>query len=198
MKKSYWFLILFNLAYIIGFTIYYVSIKNYEFLLYIAVLLVLFVLVAVTQKKTKFDYFILWALSIWGLMHMMGGGVLVNGETLYRYHIIDLYQGPDPELVILKFDQFVHFYLYVIVSMVLFHLLGFVVKKGLPSLYLAFFAVLGSVGIGGMNEIIEFTALVLFEKTGVGGFYNISLDLVFNFLGALVGGFIAHFRRTFD
>lgn len=59
-------LIIFNAIYIIGAAIYYISRQNYEFLLYIAVLVILFVLVAGTYKKTRFDYLILWMLSVWG------------------------------------------------------------------------------------------------------------------------------------
>ena len=36
LRNGEWFLILFNLAYVIAFATYYISIKNYEFLWYIA------------------------------------------------------------------------------------------------------------------------------------------------------------------
>ena len=118
-----------------------------------------------------------------------------KGQNLYRYVIFNIYQGVDPEFIILKFDQFVHFYLYVIVTIVLIHLLSYVVKKGTPSYRLAFFAILGSIGIGALNEIIEFSTVIFFGKTGVGGYFNNSLDLVFNALGAVLGAFIAHWQR---
>ena len=53
---------------------------------------------------------------------------------------------------------------------------------------LIFFAVLASLGIGLLNEILEFT-MVVFADAGdaVGGYYNTALDLVFNFIGAVLG-----------
>jgi putative membrane protein len=39
-------------------------------------------------------------------------------------------------------------------------------------------------GLGALNEIVEFAAVVASPSTGVGGYYNTALDLVFNGLGA--------------
>src|SRR3989344_8190539 len=121
LRKGEWFLMIFNLAYIIGFGAYYISIKNYEFLWYVGVLVFFFLLIGLTLHRSKFDYLVLWGLSLWGLMHMAGGGVLVDGEVLYRLKLIPIIENTN--YLILKYDQFVHFYLYVIVSMAAFHLL---------------------------------------------------------------------------
>lgn len=48
------------------------------------------------------------------------------------------------------------------------------------------FPVLGAMGLGAVNEIIEFIAVVVFPNTNVGGYINTALDLVFNALGAIV------------
>lgn len=40
-------------------------------------------------------------------------------------------------------------------------------------------------GFGAINEIVEFLAVVALPETGVGGYANTLLDLVFNFVGAL-------------
>jgi hypothetical protein len=45
---------------------------------------------------------------------------------------------------------------------------------------------MAGLGAGALNEIIEFAATVIFPDTGVGGYVNNSLDLVFNLLGAVV------------
>ena len=133
MRKGYLALIVFNLIYIIGFTIYYLSIKNYEFMIYIGVLVALFVLVCAIQRRVKFDYTILWMLSIWGLLHMAGGGVQWPGdEVLYSWVPYEFYNGGDAlgEFVILKFDQVLHFYVYFIMSFILVHLLHGKMKCG--------------------------------------------------------------------
>ncbi|PIN89014.1 DUF2238 domain-containing protein, partial [Candidatus Pacearchaeota archaeon CG10_big_fil_rev_8_21_14_0_10_34_76] len=171
-----------------------ISKQNYEFLLYIAVLVILFVLVAGTYKKTRFDYLILWMLSVWGLFHMLGGSIMVGGEVLYRYHVLNIFQGVDAEFFILKFDQVLHFYIYFVMSFVMFHLINLAGKGKMNSKAISFFAILASSGVGALNEIVEFGAVVFLGQTGVGGYYNTALDLVFNFVGAFVGGILAVFR----
>jgi putative membrane protein len=44
---------------------------------------------------------------------------------------------------------------------------------------------LASIGIGALNEVIEFSVVVLFTS-GVGDYFNNALDLVFNAAGALI------------
>lgn len=184
IKRGEWLLLLFNLVYVIGFTIYYISIKNYEFLVYIGVLVALFVLVAGTLRKTGFSYALLWGLSLWGLMHMAGGGVRINGATLYSLKLIPIMETS--EYFILRFDQFVHAYLYFVMVFVIYQLLKDKIKPSLNKRVFYAVLLLVSVGVGAGNEIVEFSTVLFFEKTGVGGYYNNSWDLVFNALGALI------------
>ena len=185
-----WILVIFNLAYILGFTIYYVSIQNYEFLIYIGVLVAVALLVLLTLKKTKLDYLALWGLSIWGLLHMMGGGVRINGESLYRLRIVEILdRGGD--FFILKMDQVIHFYGFLVAAIVVFQLLAphfKVNERGRLAMFLAF---IGSMGLGALNEVVEFIAFISLSKTGVGDLYNTGLDLIFNMFGAFIGSIIA-------
>ncbi len=187
-RVNNWILIVFNLAYILGFTFYYLAKQNYEFMLYIAVLVILFVLVFFVQNKVKFSYTILWMLTIWGFLHMLGGGVRVGDSVLYRWIPIELYNAHDAtgEFVILKFDQILHFYIYFVMSFVLAHLLFKKIGKVNPIYFYGVIA-LASMGLSVLNELIEFGAVVFLGNTGVGGYYNTLLDLVFNTLGAVVG-----------
>jgi len=193
IKKHEWLLLIFNLLYIIPFTIYYIFIKNYEFLIYIAVLVILFFLIIGFQRKIKFDNFILWGVSIWGLLHMAGGGVKIGEGVLYGLHLIPIWMTEN--FFILRYDQFVHFYLYVFMSLIIFHLLKPSFSKKANNFLVYLFVLTASVGVGAFNEIIEFSTVLFFENTGVGGYYNTAWDLVFNTLGALLGVLIAHFRR---
>ena len=192
IKKGEWFLILFNLLYIIPFTIYYININNFEFLGYIAILVAIFLFIAGTLRKTRFDYFILWGLSIWGLLHMAGGGVRFNGNVLYALELIPIWVTEN--FFILKYDQFVHFYLYVIVAIAVFYLLRRQLKNGANYKFIYLVSALSSVGIGGLNEIAEFIMVLTLANTGVGGYYNTAWDLVFNTGGAILGVVIAHFK----
>ena len=47
-------------------------------------------------------------------------------------------------------------------------------------------AILGAIGLGAVNEIIEFISVLLFPGNGVGGYVNNAIDLVFNTLGAVI------------
>ncbi len=44
---------------------------------------------------------------------------------------------------------------------------------------------LGAMGLGAVNEMVEFTAVLIVPDTNVGGYSNTALDLVFNAIGAV-------------
>lgn len=193
IKRGEWLLILFNLAYIIGFTIYYVGIRNFEFLWYIFIMVLFFAIVFVFQRKINFSYMVLWLLSIWGLLHMIGGGVIARGEVMYRFEIIPLWVTEN--FYILKYDQFVHAYLYFVMVFVIWHLLKGNLNKNLNNWIVYPALALISIGIGALNEVAEFTAVLAFAETGVGGYYNTAWDIVFNSLGAILGVIFLHFVK---
>lgn len=188
LKPSEWGVLVFTLAYVVGFGIWFVAIGNTEFLWYIATLLFFVALIGATIRKTLFPPLILWALSIWGLAHMAGGGVRVDGSVLYALQLVPI--ATDGELTLLKYDQLVHFYGFGTTALLLWHLLQrhFPVLRGTATIYC--FAVLGSMGLGCLNELIEFAAVLAIPNTNVGGYYNTALDLLFNSLGALTAAIL--------
>lgn len=176
-------IVLFTLAYVLGFGVFFLTQGNYEFIWYIIVLVGFASLIALTFQKTQFPFWILGALSLWGLLHMAGGGIKVGGDVLYAYQLFDLYVGSTSDFQMLKFDQVVHAYGFAITAATL----HFLIHRSAPSLN-AFgrvtLAALAAMGLGSLNEIVEFMAVLGLSETGVGGYYNTSLDLVFNALGA--------------
>ncbi len=125
---------------------------------------------------------------------MAGGGVPVNGSVLYSYVLLPL--AGNGELVLLKYDQIVHFYGFGVATLVLWHVLrrNFPALDGTKTIYA--FAILGGMGLGVLNELIEFTAVLVFPDTNVGGYFNTALDLVFNTLGAITAAVLASFLTT--
>jgi len=183
IKPYEWAVLGVTLGYTAVFGAVFMSAGNSEFLWYIVTLLILVALVALGQRKAEFPAAILWALSLWGFIHMAGGGVPVGDSVLYAHVVLPIYGSG--EFVFLKYDQIVHFYGFGITAWVLWHLLHrhFPVMIGSASLIV--FPVLGAMGLGAVNEIIEFIAVVVFPNTNVGGHVNTALDLVFNGAGAI-------------
>ncbi len=195
-KKHLWAIVIFNLIYILGFLFYYLSIGNYEFVVYIAVLLILALIVLFTLKYSKLDSFALWGLSIWGLLHMLGGGLRINGGSLYSFHLINIVDKGG-QFFILKTDQAIHFYGFAITAIIVYQLLLPALRSGaIQKKKAIFLAWIGSMGLGAFNEVIEFIAFISLANTGVGDVYNTGLDLIFNMLGAFAGVLIASWKYS--
>ncbi|MBP6924173.1 MAG: DUF2238 domain-containing protein [Candidatus Pacebacteria bacterium] len=186
MKDSTsWALWIFNATYLFWGGAFFLQDLNIEFVIYVAVIIVIIGGVLLTAHKTLFPPWQLWLLSVWGLMHVLGGAVAVDGGVLFGYRIypfLDL--GGD--FYVLKYDQIVHAYLYGVVAVMAYHLLrkSFSIKK--YSLLVALFAIMTSVGVSALNEIMEFLIAVTVERNGVGGYENAMLDLIFNLSGAII------------
>jgi putative membrane protein len=196
LRLSEWGVLVFTVLYVTGFGLYFVAIGNREFLWYVATLVFFMALITATLKASRFPPAILWALALWGLAHMAGGGLRVGDGVLYAYQVLPI--AGDGEMTLLKFDQVVHFYGFAVTTFVLWHLLRrhFPALAGSKTLYV--YPALGSMGLGALNEIIEFVAVVSFPETGVGGYYNTALDLVFNGLGACAAAALIFLRGRFD
>jgi putative membrane protein len=184
-------LIGFAAAYIVGFSAYYIAIKNFEFLWYVAVLVFFFILILATLNRSGFDRPILWGLAIWGFLHMAGGGVRVGDGVLYALELIPIAGSGDA--YVLKFDQVVHAFGFAVATLVVFHLLRPYLGERVNWKIVYPIIALGGMGLGVVNEIVEFVAVVIFPETGVGGYYNTALDLVFNTIGAVLATVFIHF-----
>lgn len=197
LTKQQWAVLLSSLAYIIPFTIYYVAIRDYEFLWYIGVLLGFLLLILFTVSRTGFTPIILWALSLWGFLHMAGGGIPVGDSVLYGYTLIDIYSDGG-EFSILKYDQVVHAFGFAVATIVAHHVMRPRWQHGESKKLLYVGAALAGMGLGSLNEIVEFIAVLAAPETGVGGYYNTALDLVFNTIGAtLAACFLAWRNREY-
>ena len=179
------YLILFTALYLLFGGIYFLRDFNSEFVVYIGVIVAIFTGVLLTLRTTKFPVWMLWLLSLWGLMHVLGGLVQTPDGVLFAYRIYPFFDGGG-EFYILKYDQVVHGYLYGLVAVMAYHVIRNIFgATGYHTLvFLA--SVLISVGVSGMNEIMEFFITVTFPDNGVGGYHNTMLDMVFNFSGACV------------
>lgn len=186
MRKP--FLFAYTLAAILG--IWSLIDQNYEFLIYAIISLALVTLIYLGGRKFTFSPALLWGFNLWLLLHILGGLWQVNDGVLYSLVLIDIVGEP---YSILKYDQLVHAYCYFIIALLLWRV---VAAAGLdaPRWLLAVLTVLAANGVGGINEIVEFSATVLVPNTNVGGYENTAIDLVANLLGACLA--IPFFKET--
>jgi len=193
-KIQRWILIL-TLAYVIGFGIYYIMAKNYEFMWYLVIMFIIIGLVIKLHSKFKFSTGLLAGASIWGLMHMAGGSLKFGGKALYSNMVIDFNIVEFAGTPIFKFDQLAHFYCYIVVTLILFYIFKDYLKRGRSKIGVSALLVLAAMGVGALNEILEFLPVLLLEETGVGDYYNTMWDIVFNTFGAIVAVIYLNFKK---
>lgn len=173
---------IFNAVYLVLGGLYFLQDLNLEFVIYVAVIIAIVGGVLLTTSYTKFPHWLLWLLSFWGLFHVLGGAVQIDGGVLFGYRIYPLLDlGGD--FYILKYDQVVHMYLYGVVALMAHHLLRSVLAIKAHTKLVVLFSIMASVGVSVLNEIMEFIISLNMEN-GVGGYENTMLDLIFNLSGA--------------
>lgn len=160
---------------------------NREFLLYLGVMLVLMPAVAWLHARIGLHDATLWGLSLWGLAHLAGGLMTIPADwphedapVLYGWWIV-----PGR----LKYDQVVHACGFAISTWICWQGLAAALRsRGLdprPTLGLLTITALAGMGLGAVNEVVEFAAVLTIPHTNVGGYVNTGWDLVANAVGSL-------------
>jgi hypothetical protein len=182
--RTEWGVAIFTCVYVAGFTLWFIAIGNHEFIVYVLTMLGLIALVGLSLRSAAYPPAMLWALSVWGLAHMAGGGVRLDDSVLYNLQLVPIVVTEN--IFILKYDQLVHAFGFGVTAWLLWHLLvrHYPATRGHATAFV--YPVLAAMGLGALNEMIEFSAVVFVPDTNVGGYYNTALDLVFNATGALV------------
>ncbi len=120
--------------------------------------------------------------STWLFLHLGGGAFHINGQRWYDTILIDIVGEP---YHILKYDQALHTFCYFVITLFIYAIVRHISKEKANPLAICLITAFASMGISAMNEIIEFSAVVVFNSSGVGGYYNNALDLVFNLAGVI-------------
>lgn len=163
---------------------------NREFLFYGVVMLALIGLVLWLDSRVRLATPLLWGLGVWGLAHMLGGTLKIpeswadpgTSGTLYNLRV-------HPDLP--KYDQVVHAYGFLLSSLCGWRAL-YVASRGVlnPSFGVLMAIVCIGMGLGAINEVIEFIATRIMPETNVGGFVNTGWDLVSNLVGCVLAGLL--------
>lgn len=192
LKKGQLPILVVNAVALAAFTLLFLSRKNYEFLLYIGVIIFFLVVILATNKKVDYPNSVLWGLTVWALLHMSGGGLYIGKVKLYEVMLITLSE----KYHIFRYDQFVHIVGFGVATLVMYFLLKPLLRPDLDRwVALSIVVAMAGLGIGALNEIVEFTATVIVPETGVGGYINTSLDLVSDLVGAVAAIIVIRIRN---
>lgn len=167
----------------LAFLLYFFYAHNYEFILYVIVLLVLATIIAASFEKVKYSYVSLWLLTIWAVLHVAGGAIPTAEGVLYSKMLINIVGEP---YNILKYDQLVQMFGFFTATIVMWEVLAptLLHNVGKHKVRLAIILIAAGMGLGALNEVIEFITRIFDPNNGVGGYVNTSLDLIANLLGA--------------
>lgn len=177
---------IFTVSYLLLASFFAYSTGNWEFLFYVAVVLLLIAFVMGVHRYVHFTVGTLWALSVWGLLHMLGGmvplpeGVPYLGKpVLYSMWLVPYY---------IKYDMVIHAFGFGVATFACWQASVVVTEQEEVKPGRVILAVLAGMGLGAANEVIEFFAVLLLPDTNVGGYENTGWDLVFNAIGSVIAG----------
>ncbi|VVB78264.1 Uncharacterised protein [uncultured archaeon] len=166
---------IFTIIYTFIFALLYLQKKNYEFTVYVGVMIFFIILITYLNSKFNFTEGTLIGMSIWGLLHMSGGYFIIGNNVLYGYWIFPF----------LRYDQFVHAFGFGFATLLVYYIIKPSFNKK-DILKFSILLVLIGMGLGSLNEILEFIMVLCLPQTGVGGYENTMWDIVFNTIGAII------------
>ncbi len=191
MKKEHIVLLLINLALIVVFGALFLARLNYEFIIYVGVIIFFLCLMGISIKKVDYTLGSLVGLTVWSALHLAGGGVVIGEGRLYDMMLIPLSE----KYPIWRYDQLVHLWGFGASTLVMFSLLAGALKKPMVNpVALGIVLVMSGLGLGALNEILEFVVSICVPESGVGGYMNTSLDLCADLMGAIFGLLYIRFR----
>jgi hypothetical protein len=181
---------IFSAIYILAFAALAVGKGNAEFVMYtVVVVLAAALMVFLDAKVTRIPGWILWCLSAWGLAHMLGGNLPLTRSDGERIVLYSLWLIPfNATEGYLKYDQVIHTFGFFTSTCVCAVLLAPMLREDNRASAGAFaLCALAGMGLGALNEVVEFAAVLTLPDTNVGGYINTGWDLVSNAIGATAG-----------
>jgi hypothetical protein len=178
----HWAVLGINLGIVAIFGVRFLVRLNYEFLIYIGVILACIGLIGSSLLRIRYTPATLVSLTFWSLLHLAGGGIVVGDGRLYDVILVPL----SARVPVLRYDQVVHVWGFAAATLAMYCLLEGSLRDLRPRLSLAIVLVMAGLGAGALNEIVEFLVVAVVPEAGVGGYLNTSLDLCADLIGALL------------
>ena len=172
----------FAAAYALAFTAFAVGRGDRRVIAYLVVIAALAATVRAVDRRNPLTANVRWALSMCGLLHMVGGllpSPTPGAPVFYETWIVD---------GVLKYDQLTHFTVSAVVTVACWQVAArWLDPKAGPRAH-ALVAGAMALAFGAGNEVFEFLSALRFTDAFVGGLDNVGWDLVFNLFGALSAG----------
>jgi hypothetical protein len=159
---------------------------RFEFFFYAIVISTLLLLVIAFSDHLQLPRIIIFGLVIHQALHTMGGALSIDGVRLYDYWLLPY----------LRWDNIVHVFGSLMVGLMVFSLVDTHVRKITFKriAQISLIVVLVTMGVGAVSEIAELAAVFYLDAgPQVGDYMNNALDLVFNFIGAILAVLIILF-----
>ena len=159
---------------------------NMEFMFYAATVGIQIALFLYIDRRVKFSPLVLWGLTCWAILHFAGGLMpipesvteLGRPANLYNLRLFPWFP---------KYDQMVHAFGFGMTTILIYEAICVRIGRALHiDLVLCSMLFLAAMGLGAINEVIEFLAVLLMPDTNVGGYENTGWDLVSNGTGACI------------
>lgn len=182
-QKNYKFINIFIASYLSIFLVIAIISKNFEFAGYILFYSILFSILNWFCERFLIKYnLIYFSISLFLILHLLGGLVHFGSDRLYDTYVFGL----------LKYDWIIHTIGGFLCAIISFDILRrFFDHRRYPKILLFIVIVLLASGIGSLNEILEYFAVVFLNAgKAVGNYANNAQDLVNNTLGAIIGAIL--------
>ncbi len=184
-RREEWVLLACTLGYVAAFGLYSAAEHQARFLVYGPLMVLLVVVVASLHARVGLGRGVLWGLCLWGLAHMAGGLLPAPGRPGAILYDVGLLPG-------VRYDRAVHACGFGVATVACWQAVRGRLGSGRVSVGVALMVWLMGMGLGAVNEVVEFLASLALSGSHVGGYQNTGWDLVFNLLG---GGAAATWLR---
>jgi hypothetical protein len=167
---------------IVGFGLFGAVTGAGQTAIYVLTVALLGVVVVRLDRRVRFSDLVAVGLTGWAVAHMAGGLIGLEGDrVLYNAELA-------PHL---RYDTVVHFFGFGVAGIATWEALApRLMRRSPPSLAAGITVWLFGMGIGALNEVVEFAIALNVEESNIGGYLNTGRDLVANMLGAAVAGVI--------
>ena len=164
---------------------------NREFVFFYDAIIIstLIYIVILLHRQLQFSNIVIVSLLFVFLMHILGLNLYPNGIRLY-----DLWLVPHW----FKFDNLVHMCSMFVITIILYTLakphINYAGRN--KKAVLAITMILLALGVGVLNEMLEFGVVLFFNGAElIGDYTNNTIDMFFNFLGAAIATYIIIIRK---